>query len=235
MTLLATLLIAFLAIQLVPAFLPRRREGAGLNQYIGMMWALGLLLRARLSAGVLEPTGDGCGPGRLLATAALVLAAPLHASLGRPGVVEYAAVPRSGVKSINPAVISYARSHLVFDTALGVVSPTLTHEEWPHQANLMDVLAAGEPEDYVVNALIARRFDAVTTFEALGSGYVAQAGLTSAEYLPALNALIRRGYVAGANGAPAPLLGRRPGDIDLSWAQHCFSDANPLACMRAGT
>ena len=42
--LLATLLCAFLIIQFVPAFVAVRQQGNSVNEYIGMMWALGLLL-----------------------------------------------------------------------------------------------------------------------------------------------------------------------------------------------
>ena len=149
-------------------------------------------------------------------------------------MVKPVAVPTYDVKSLSPAVVDYARSHLVYETSLGTVSPSETDEVWPHQVSLMDVLAAGEPADYLVDALIARRFDAVTPFEQIQSAYVAASGRTSREYLPALNALIKLGYARGANGAPPPLLGRRAENVDLSWAKHCFDEADPKECVTRG-
>ena len=223
---LLVLLVAFLLVDLVPVLISRRQQGAGVNGYLGMMWALGFLLalahreassRRALTAGVIA----------YCSVALIVFVPPLRSALKRPKVVAPAAMPRLTVRSIDPAIVAYARSHLVYESSLGVMSPTLTDEVWPHQANVIDVLAAGEPADYFVDALIDRRFDAVTPLSPLSAPYVAAAGRTSVEYVPALNALMQAGYAAGANGAPAPLLGRKPGQMDLSWARACFAGRAP--------
>ena len=74
----------------------------------------------------------------------------------------------------------------------------------------------------------------MTPFDPTQSAYVAASGRTSREYLPALDALIKLGYAPGANGAPPPLLGRRAKNVDLSWAKHCFNEAEPKECVTSG-
>ncbi len=232
--LLATLLCAFLVIQFLPAFVALRQESNSLDEFIGMMWALGLLLalahrEARWSRGAMT-----AGIVVYTAIAIVLIVPPIRDGLTRTNVVQPAAISIPDLKSISPAVVEYARSHLVYEPLLGTVSPSKTDEVWPQQVSLMDVLAAGEPGDYLVDALIERRFDAVTLFDRTQSSYVAASGRASVEYLPALNALIKLGYAKGDNGAPAPLLGRRPGAIVLTWARHCFSEANPKDCITSG-
>jgi hypothetical protein len=232
--LLASLLFAFLVIQFVPALVGRRQQGASVDAYIGMMWALGLLLALAHREAYGNRRALVAGIAVYASLAAILFVPLLRDSIKRSRVVEPVAIPHEDFHSIDPAVVAYSRSHLVYDTSLGVISPTRTDESWPHQANLIDVLAAGKPTDYVVDALIDRRFDAVTPFGGLGAPYAAAAGHTSIEYIPALNALVRAGYASGADGAPSPLLGRRPGQIDLSWARHCFTEAHPMACVANG-
>ena len=166
--------------------------------------------------------------------AALVFLPPLQDVVSRRGVVDPQLLSTGDVEEIDPRLIDYSRSHLVYETSSGVLSPTLTHEAWPQQPNINDLLAAGESPDYVVDALIVRRFDAVTRFSELASGYTARSGRSDPEYLAALNALVELGYAAGDNDAPFPLLGRRPGSLDLSWARPCFEGARPAACLAAG-
>jgi hypothetical protein len=230
---LSALVGAYLLVDLIPVFIARRQQGAAVNGYIGIMWALGFVLalahrearsRRALTAGVVVYT----------CIALIAFVPPLRTGVSRPEVVTPTAIPLRTIRSINPAIVAYAQSHLVYETGLGAVSPRATDEVWPHETNLFDVLAAGEPADYFVDALVERRFDAVTPFGG-GGRYVAAAGRTSIEYVPALDALIRAGYAPGENGAPPPLLGRRPGQMDLSWARACFSDPHPEACIETGT
>jgi hypothetical protein len=232
--LLSILLVAFLVVDVVPAMIGRRQLGAHENQYIGMMWALGLLLalahrEARKSRRLMT-----AGIAVYAAVALVVFVPPLRTAVSRTDVVEPVAVPNYDVLSVDPSVVDYARSHLVYESFFGVVSPTRTSEVWPHQGNLIDVLAAGKPVDYFVDALIERRFDAVTPFGPLAGAYVEKGGYIDLEYVPALNTLMHAGYALGANGAPPPLLGRRPGELDLSWARECFSQPHPQACVADG-
>jgi hypothetical protein len=233
-SMLVRLLAVFLVVEFVIAFLTRRQQGAGVNEYLGVMWAFGLLLALVHRAARTSRRAMQVGIAVYAAIALIVFVPPLRNAVERPKVVEAAAVPKLDIPALDPALIAYARGHLVYVSDLGTVSPTPTHEVWPSQANLIDVLAAGEPIDYFVTALIERRFDAVTPLSGLAGPYAAQSGRTSPEYIGALNALMRVGYAAGANGAPSPLLGRRPREMDLSWARQCFSAPHPTACVMDG-
>jgi hypothetical protein len=159
---------------------------------------------------------------------------PVRDAVSRELIVEPEAVPRGEVDAFDAELIDYAGSHLVYLSDHGVLSPTRSAEVWPHEANLIDLLAAGDSPDRFVAALVERRFDAVTTFDPRGAEYVALGGWIDGGYIHALNAVIRAGYAEGANGAPHPLLGRRPGVVDLSWARVCFDDDRPADCIAQG-
>ncbi|MEO7570826.1 MAG: hypothetical protein ABIX10_00155 [Acidimicrobiales bacterium] len=233
-TLLAGLLVAFLVLQLAPSFLGRRKQGGGPNHYVGMMWALGLLLALAHREAQRSRRAMAAGIVAYALLASIALIPPVREAVTRARVVEPVAVPHRDVGEVDPVVIEYARSHLVFDSSTGVVSPTQTDEVWPPLGNLSDQLAAGESPGYLLDALIERRFDAVTHYSILAAAYVSRSGRTSEGYLPAVNLLIDAGYAPGANGAPPPFLGRRPGEIDLTWARRCFTADRPARCVDAG-
>jgi hypothetical protein len=232
---LGVVLVAFLVLQVVPSWSGRLKQGGFTNQYVGLTWALGLLLA--LAHREARRTGRGLGSG--LAAYVLVvmiaLVPPVRAVYDRPDALDPTLFPRREIRELPADVVDYARSHLVYNVRHGVVSTERTSHLWPSQPNLMDLLAAGETSGHLVDALVERRFDAVTRFDVQASRYVSRSGRTSAGYLPALNALIDLGYEKGANAAPPPLLGRRAERVDLRWARACFDgDAEPAACVAAG-
>ncbi len=233
--LLGFVLVVFVVVELVPAFVGRRQSGGSIDAYLGILWALGMLLALAYRAGWTNTRARMAGTVVFVAIAAVGVVGPVGDVFARENVVTPTVAPRQEVAPINPKVIDFARTHLVWESQLGVVAPKQTSPvAFPAQANLNDVLAAGEPVTYFVDALAQRRFDAVTMIEPLAEGYVAAGGRMNGEYIAALNELIQRGYAARQPGVPGSLLGRRPGSIDLSWAPACFNTPHPAACVAQG-
>lgn len=192
--LLAVLLVAFVVASVGPAWLGRRKQGGHENQYIGIMWASGFIVAlAHREAAKCRRALTADTIGYLLVA---LVAVPALVDEARP------------VDQVAPQVVAYARDHTVYLPDQGVLGE---RDVMPTQAAIADLLAAGASPGYLIDALQARRFDAVMPF-VVGPDdieYVEAAGLGSRDDLVALNELIRRGYAAGENGAPSPLLGRR--------------------------
>src|SRR5262249_18810135 len=103
-SLLLWLLAAVLVVALVVAFLTRRQQGAGVNEYLGMMWAFGLLLALIHRAARTSRRAMQAGIAVYSAIALIVFVPPLRNALERPKVLTAAAVPKLDTAALDPAL-----------------------------------------------------------------------------------------------------------------------------------
>jgi hypothetical protein len=239
---LVALLLVFIAIDLIPAIEFRRAEGAVHNQYLGIAWALALLValcwaraRRRGAAAMALATG----------AVALAFAASVSSGIQRRAAYHFAVVlPSVGahatVTEVPPPLLEYARHHRVYHPALSWVSALSEPRVYPNHENIQQLLAAGYQPRYLSNALLGRHFDAVYLFQdnwlrAVGSG----TGTWEDNYIWKLNEVVRAKYLPAyrvkilglqtANVVPAffgytggGLFLRRPGADPAPWMRDCF-------------
>jgi len=221
---LASLLVLLLVIAIPATVYFRLKVGAESNQYVGVLWAVGLL-----AAVAYRRSRDRVGTA-LLASAALVV---LFVAAQGPGyaIRSYWIAPLSrstDYSEISPELIRYARSHLVWEQLHSDLNVEPQRSIYPNFYNFVDLLAAGEQPEYFVDALLDRRFDAVAPIRFAEGGvraywdlYASGAGRHEEGYIWKLNQVIRAGY-APAAGLPAGFLGRRPGPSLAPWMRRCF-------------
>jgi hypothetical protein len=216
---LVALVVLFLIFSVPPAFTGRRKQGGEVNQYIGMLWGLGLLLALAHRSARKSPRATVAG----IVTYGLLVSA-IHIG-GVRSFVEARTValpttyPTATFVSLSPSLRDYARTHLVYLPYDADLSSQFTHRTWPMQQNIVDLLAAGEPPMYLVDAFIDREFDAVWPFDPAADPYASAYGQTEENFLWKVNQIIDQGYVADPS---VGLLVRREGDLDLSWMRTCF-------------
>ncbi len=202
----------------------RLKVGSDVNQYIGVLWAGGLLIAIAYRY---------CGnhPATAIAAAAaialmfVVSQRPTDTALGArvPPVwktAEYTEVP--------PVLTGYARHHLVYEQVQSDLNVKPQGSLYPNFYNFIDLLAAGRQPLYLVHALLNRRFDAVAPFRfatpqisLFWEIYASGAGRRESNYFWKLNRVIGAGY-APAPGLPPGFLGRRPGPSRAPWMRSCF-------------
>ena len=159
---LASLLVLTVVIGVPAGVYFRLKVGSDVNQYIGVLWAAGLLiaiayrrLRARITSTALA------------AAAAIALlfvspSAPPTPSLGaRVPPVWKTAELHGGAR---PSSLDYARDHLVYEQVQSDLNVEPQGSLYPNFYNFIDLLAAGRQPLYLVHALLDRRFDAVAPF-----------------------------------------------------------------------
>lgn len=224
----ATLLTIFAVVGTLLALYLRRKVGGGDNQYIGVVWALGLLGALAYRRGR-SHTVAGVGiAGVVVVLFGAAVFDPVQTRLANRGFDLPS--PRVEVESW-PAVPAplreYAGPNLVYSSAF----PDLNVEEhrvvYPGYYNYLDLLAAGEQPTHLVRALLDRRFDAValTPDGPLQRSYSAANGRWEENYPWKMNEVIRARYRA-ATGLPAGLLERRAGPEPAAWMRSCFGPFN---------
>jgi hypothetical protein len=221
---LSSLLLLFAVIGVPAVVYFRLKVGGEVNQYVGVVWALGVLAAiAYRRSGAHAATG-------LLAVAA-VLALFLTAQLPGHSIARVWVAPLSRTASypeLPPQLLEYARTHLVYDGVHSDLNVEPQRSIYPNFYNFVDLLAGGKQPMYLVNALLDRRFDAVAPFRFSAGGtsiywelYASAAGRHEANYFWKLNRVIRAGYRPAA-GVPAGFLARRPGRNSAAWMRSCF-------------
>lgn len=205
---LATLLLVFLVASLAPTWLARQKQGGDANQWLGMMWAAGLLLA--IAHREASRSARAMMYGAVAYGAVLVVA---FLPVGQEAMARMAVEPadvgqRARWERLSPDLVTYAGTHSVYLPRYGALG---SEAMWPTEAHVVDFLAAGHQPDDLIAAFEARQFDAVAPFalHPWQLEYVALSGLSAAEDLERINEVIARGYAPGANGAPEPLWGRR--------------------------
>jgi hypothetical protein len=225
-SLLAVLLVVFLVLSIGPSWLARRKQGGEANAYIGVVWALGMLLAIGHRLARQNSTALATSVASYALLLAVIFVGPVRSVVTEHGVEVPPVIQDVVWVELDDSVYAYAEDHRVFMPAMGAITKS-QGQAWPSDSTVRDMLAGGGQPSYLVDALIERRFDAVEPFyvDEYRIWYISAAGHTDASYLLLLNELMARGYADGANGAPSPLLGRRAGDVDLEWMRDCFDQA----------
>jgi hypothetical protein len=124
---------------------------------------------------------------------------------------------------VPPDLRAYARAHLLYHPVWSDLNVRRQRVLYPNFFNIADLLAAGRQPMYLVNALLARRFDGVTPFNPFVDGpYSSAFGKWEENYTWKLNQVIAARY-AVAPGLPAEVLARRPGPEQDAWMRTCFA------------
>jgi hypothetical protein len=232
----AGVLVVFVILDAPVAVWFRQAAGVAQNQFIGLVWALGLL--AALGWKLAQQAGvraAGAGAGIVLA---------LFAFSESPGVTGWlhdeadVVVPAKAQQVVffeePPALLAYARDHLVYDPGYPGIGAEREADIYPGRDNVASLTWSGRQPGYLVRALLARRFDLVFPFDDVGG-----TGPWEANYLWKLNQVMKAKYqpsdrlpvgVTESRLVPlqfglflnsAPLV-RRPGPDPAPWMAHCF-------------
>jgi hypothetical protein len=192
-----------------------RKQGTGVNQFIGVGWALGLLGAAgwrvaQRNAGA-AMTAGGCvalyfallqlGPVREVVEKppAVVL------GFGRQGPNITIAPLENAVQwpQISSELRSWAKDHTLYLPIYSDLNVPRGGPLYPNEQNIVDKLAVGQQPMFLVRALLERRFDAVAPFFVEDDEYASGYGKWEEGYLWKLNEVIAAGYVAKP-GLPVP-------------------------------
>lgn len=198
-----------------------RKQGSETNHLIGVIWALGLLAAAgwrvaQRHAGTAAVTG-GC----VMLSFVLVQLGPIR-EVASNAAIHFPAFEEAEQWSPMPAeLLSYASDHTIYTPLFSDLNVPQGGPLYPNFYNFADLLAAGTQPMYLVQALLDRRFDAVTYFSAEYEDYVSAFGKWEENYLWKLDEVITARYVAQP-GLPEGLLGRRPGPEKAGWMRDCF-------------
>ena len=208
-----------------PAFVYfRLKVGAEPNQYVGVLWGIGLLSAvAWRAAGAHRSTA-------LLAAAGIVVLFVLAQTPGET-VRTYWVAPLHRTHEyaeVSPEWVSYARSNLVWEQVQSDLNVEPQRSLYPNFYNVVDLLAAGRQPLYLVDALLDRRFDAVAPIRfppgparQFWDLYANGAFEEEDNYIWKLNAVIRAGY-RQAPGPPPGFLARDPSGSRAPWMRDCF-------------
>ena len=217
------LILLFLVLQFPAAFTARRKQGGEINQYIGMLWGVAMLLALAHRMARRRPRALLSGIVAYALLIGAVHTGPIRSFVEERAVPLPTTYPTATFVAVPVALRDYARTHEVYTPFGSDLSSQFTHHSWPMQQNIVDLLAAGEQPMYLVDAFIERRFDAVQFFDVSADPYASAFGKTEENYLWKLNQVLAAGYVPDAS---VGLLVRKPGDVDLSWMRACFGPFN---------
>ena len=221
---LAAALSIFLVIGIPAAVYFRLKVGSEANQYVGVLWGVGLLSALAWRRAGLHPATA------LLAAAALV---GLFALAQRPGetVHGYWVAPLHRTQEyaeVSPALVDYARTHLVWEQVQSDLNVKPQRSIYPNFYNLVDLLAAGKQPLYLIRAFLDRRFDAVSPIRfppgaasQFWNLYANGAFEEEDNYIWKMDQVIRAGYGPAA-GVPAGFLARSSGPSRAPWMRTCF-------------
>jgi hypothetical protein len=216
----AILLLVFGAVGTVLGVYFRRKQGTLDNQFIGVVWATGLL------AATLWGIARRWRPAAVTAAAVIALGFLLTFSLREPLGRHHVIVPAlqqevTAWPEVDPRLLAYAKTHLVYDPLHADLNVGNRRQISPNLYNFVDLLAAGEQPKALVRQLLDRHFDAVASFDASIDTYASGYGKWEESYLWKLNQVIAARYKARP-GTPNGLLVRKPGPEADPWMRTCF-------------
>ena len=220
---LVSLLVVFAAVSAPAVVYFRSMLGGADNQYIGLVWAAGMLIavlyrRAGKSVRTAVPATGVLLVVFVVATVPRVDPAGLS-------------VPRLGAtaefRELPTPLLRYANNHLVFHQWHADLNVHPQRSIYPNLTNFADLLSADRQPRFLVRALLDRRFDAVSPIrlhplaQVFWDSYTSGQGEAEGGYIWKLNQVIRTRYAA-ASGVPAGFLARRPGPERARWMRRCF-------------
>jgi hypothetical protein len=222
------LLALYVPLGFVSAVYCMRKQGTSDNEFIGVVWALGLLAaagwrQAQRHASTAAAAGVCIVLGFVLAQLAPIREVYANASIRIPALED---ATKWG--SVPPELLRWARAHTLYLPAMSDLNVPNGGPLYPDYYDIVDLLAAGNQPMYLVRALLDRRFDSVGYFGGDG-GYASGYGKWEENYLWKLDAVIAARYVASPE-APAGVLVRRAGPERDAWMRDCFG---PFAMAEA--
>lgn len=217
----ALLLGLYAALGFVFAVYFLRKQGTETNQYIGAVWALGLLAAtgwrvAQRHAGTAVAAGGFVALYFALAQLGTVRSMAEERNVTIPALENAVQWPQ-----ISAELRSWASDHTLYAQVYADLNVPQGGPLYPNVDNFADKLAAGVQPMFLVRALLNRRFDGVEPFGLGGDPYTSGYGKWEENYLWKLNEVIAARYVAQP-GLPKGVLGRRPGPEQAAWMRHCF-------------
>jgi hypothetical protein len=199
----------------------RRKQGTDDNQFIGVVWATGMLAATLWGLARVSRISTWAAAGVVVLGFALVpaLRSTLVAhQIKVPDLEQDVAV----WPQVNPGLRAYASDHLVYDALHSDLNVANRHTVSTNMYNFVDLLASGGQPKFLVDQLLDRHFDAVSAFDPSVDTYASGFGKWEEGYIWKLNQVIASRYVAAPGGAPAGLLVRRPGAERDAWQRRCF-------------
>jgi hypothetical protein len=198
-----------------------RKQGTETNQYIGVVWALGLLAAAGWRSAQRHAGAAAAAGGCVALYFAMSQLGPVVAIAEERNIVipqlENAIEWPQGPAELR----SWARDHTFYGQVYSDLNVPQGGPLYPDVYNFADKLAAGVQPMFLVQALLNRRFDGVEPFDLGGDPYTSGYGKWEENYLWKLNEVTAARYVAEP-GLPKGVLGRRPGPEQAAWMRHCF-------------
>ena len=199
----------------------RRKEGGEDNQFLGAVWAAGLL------GGVLWGVA-GTTLRRSVAASLAVLAFLVvgwRASDPQPGTDGVVVRPLHQVGVVGPVpqlLLQLADQGLLYTPSYSDLNVRKQRVIYPHHFNLVDLLAAGSQPLALVRAFADRRFTFVLPWldAPVYTAYTSAHGKWEENWLWKVNQVIAARYAPSPRASP--LLEPRPGPERAVWQRACF-------------
>jgi hypothetical protein len=194
-----------------------RKQGTSLNEFIGVVWALGLLGAAGWRVAQRDARTAAVAGGCVALYFALLQLGPIREIVEKPPAVRLGFGRQSPTLTVPPlenavqwpqsssGLRSWAKDHTLYLPIYSDLNVPRGGPLYPNEFNILDKLAAGQQPMFLVRALLERRFDAVAPFlfgeneDEYASGY----GKYEENYVWKLNQVIAAGYRAEP-GLPIP-------------------------------
>lgn len=190
-------LVAFALIGVAAAIVFDAKQGTAHNQFIGAAWALGMIAACGLTRlGGSRPMA-GLVAVLVLGLLAVSVAEPARRrAAGRLALVIPTPAPRAFVAEVPEALLEAARHELVFHPVYSALGFGAGRGGFPSVNNVDDLHAGGGHPDWLIRALLERRFDVAYLFESSPSleAYASGYGKREEHFLWKLNEIIRAGY-----------------------------------------
>lgn len=219
----ALVLAVYLVVGAAMAGYFRAKGGGASNQFMGIGWAVGLLLACGWAVLRHRTWATVAVTGCLVVAWLAAHSEGLREDLIVQHLGLHAVSQDDAPGEIDPAVVAYAQAHAVYHPTWSDLGTGTTGRIYPNWINFIGLLSAGRQPEYLFQAFLDRRFDAVQPFDSemvehgLTSGY----GKYEENLLWKVNQAIEARYRPVADGLPE-FLYRRPGDERAVWMRRCF-------------
>jgi hypothetical protein len=216
----AILLLAFAVIGTAFGVYFRRKQGGDDNQFLGVVWATGLLAATLWGLARAWRSATWIAAGVIVL--GFVLVGPLRTPLSERQVkVPFLKQEVPAWPQVAPDLRAYAETHSVYHPLHSDLNVGPRHEIATNLYNLVDLLASGGQPKALVRQLLDRHYDAVGIFDPGTDPYASAFGKWEEGYVWKLNQVVAARYEAKP-GVPGGLLARRPGPEAESWMRTCF-------------